>query len=192
MKYTLFGSKTSPFVRRTRMLLESIPYEFKEVDVFGVDAEFLNKINPINQIPVLLDGDKKIWDSRIIFNYLNGIHKFQEMTLEDENRLTAIDGAMNSAVTLLLMKRSGINPNDEMMYVSRQRERIDSILDYLKPFISGEALDTWNIHTMSLYSFLDWGTFRGIVDLRNRPECQKLLNVHGARPITKTTDLPRT
>jgi glutathione S-transferase len=64
MTYTLYGSKTSPFVRRIRILLNNMPYTFKEIDVFGKDADLLN--------------------------YLNKIHKFQILDWKDENLLTAI------------------------------------------------------------------------------------------------------
>ena len=163
MSYILYGSQTSPFVRRLRLLMEQIPYEFKQVSVFEAgDAEKLNKINPINQVPVLTHGDQTIWDSRQIFSYLNHMHKLQNMDWNDENQLTAIEGAMTSGVALLLMKRSGIKIDGPIMYVQRQKERIESILDYLKPFIQGEALTDWNFHSMSLYSLLDWGVFREI------------------------------
>src|SRR5688572_7794625 len=106
MSYILYGSKTSPFVRRIRILLENIPYEFKELNIFeGQDSIDLNKVNPINQIPVLMDGTKPIWDSRQIFNYLNARHGFQSLDWEDENLLTAIEGAMSAGISLLLMKR---------------------------------------------------------------------------------------
>lgn len=191
MKYTLFGSKTSPFVRRIRILMEKIPHEFKEIDIFGPDAELLKGLNPIHQIPVLLEGDKKFWDSRIIFNYLNLTHRFQNMDWEDENLLTGIDGAMTSAVSLLLMKRSGINTEAPSMYIDRQKERIESILDFLKPYIEGAALKDWNFHTISIYCFLDWATFRGIVDISNRPECQKLLDTYADRKIVQDTQIPK-
>lgn len=191
MRYTLYGSKTSPFVRRIRMLLEKTPYEFKEVDIFGADAELLKTINPVNQIPVLLDENQKIWDSRAIFNYLNMIHRFQNMDWDDENLLTAIDGAMNSGVTLLLMKRSGVNVKEPLMYLDRQKERIETVLDYLKPYIEGPALSHWNFHTMSIYCFLDWATFRSIIDLSKRPECLALLENYAEKQIVKDTQIPR-
>ena len=54
------------------MLMDNIPYEFKELNIYEAEGGLeLNRVNPINQIPVLLDGEKKIWDSRVIFNYLN-------------------------------------------------------------------------------------------------------------------------
>lgn len=192
MGYVLYGSKTSPFVRRMRMLLENIPYDFKELNLFeGQDSVDLNKINPINQVPVLVDGENTIWDSRQIFNYLNSLHLFQNMDWKDENQLTAIDGAMTSGVALLLMKRSGINTSEPIMYVQRQKDRIESILDYLKPFINDHCLDVWDFHTMSIYSLLDWAIFRGIINIDNRPECQALLNKYKNKSIVTATEIPK-
>ena len=192
MGYVLYGSKTSPFVRRIRMLLENIPYDFKELNLFeGQDSVDLNKINPINQVPVLVDGENTIWDSRQIFNYLNSLHRFQNMDWKDENQLTAIDGALTSGVALLLMKRSGINTNEPIMYVQRQKDRIDSILDYLKPFINDHCLSVWDFHTMSIYSLLDWATFRGIINIDNRPECKALLNKYQDKSIVTATAIPK-
>ncbi len=193
MGYVLYGSKTSPFVRRIRILLENIPYDFKELNIFeGQDAIELGKINPINQIPVLTDGETTIWDSRQIFNYINSFHRFQNMDWQDENMLTAIDGAMDAGVSLFLMKRSGINTNEPLLYVQRQKERIDSILDYLKPYIKDRALKEWNFHTISLYCFIDWAIFRGTISIDNRPECQALLDKYKDQEIVIQTQIPRT
>ena len=192
MNYVLLGSQTSPFVRRIRMLMEEIPYEFKEMNIYETeDALTLNKLNPINQIPVLIDGDLKIWDSRQIFNYLNLIHKLHNMSWEDENTITAIDGAMNSGVSLLLMKRSGMKTEEPFMFVNRQKERMDSVLDYLKPYIETEALKEWNFITMSIYCYLDWAVFRNLINIDKRPECQKFLDTHAEKTIVKTTQIPK-
>lgn len=192
MSYILIGSQTSPFVRRMRMLMENIPYEFKEVNVFETDdAIALNKINPLNQIPVLQDGELTILDSRQIFNYLNLMHKLHNMNWEDENTLTIVTGAMDSGITLLLMKRSGMNINEPYMYVNRQKERIDSVMNYMKPYMSGDGLKEWNFITMSLYCFLDWANFREIIKLSDYPEAEKFLAAHADKAIVKKTAIPR-
>lgn len=192
MTYTLIGSQTSPFVRRIRMLMEDLSYELKELNIYEAeDAITLNKVNPVNQIPVLLDGEQPIWDSRQIFNYINLHHKLHNMQWDDENMLTAIEGAMNSAVTLLLMKRSGMNTEEPFMYVNRQKERIESVLNYVKPYMENEGLKEWNFITMTLYSFLDWAIFRNIVNLDARPECHKFLAAHAGRKIVTSTAIPK-
>ena len=192
MGYVLYGSKTSPFVRRIRILMDQISHEFKELSIFEEqDASLLKMINPVNQIPVLVDRENTIWDSRVIFNYLNSIHRFQNMDWKDENQLTAIDGALNSGVSLLLMKRSGINISDSLMYVNRQKERIESILDYLKPYIEDEGLQEWNFHSISLYCFLVWANFREIISIENRPDCRSFLEQHKTKPSIINTQIPK-
>lgn len=191
MSYILYGSQTSPFVRRIRMLMEQLNYEFRELNIFGEHAVELNKINPINQIPVLVDGEVTIWDSRQIFNYLNAFHRFQNMDWEDENKLTAIDGAMNSAVSILLMQRSGINTSEPFMYVKRQKDRIESILDFLEPYIQDQAQNEWNFHSISIYCFLDWAQFRSLIDLTNRPDCIEFLKKYANKEIVRKTAIPK-
>lgn len=192
MSYTIIGSLTSPFVRRIRMLMESIPYEMKELNIYETDDGIvLNKINPINQIPVLIIGETKIWDSRQIFNYLNRTYKLQNMDWDDENTLTAIDGAMNSGISLMQMKRSGMNIDEPFMFVNRQKDRIESILDYLKPYIQNQAMTEWNFQIMSLYAFLDWALFRNVIKIDHRPECQKFMAAHAERNIVKLTAIPK-
>ncbi len=174
------------------MLMHDMPYEFKEMNVFEAqDAVLLNKINPLNQIPVLQDGEKTIWDSRQIFQYLNQKHQFQTMNWHDENLLTAIEGAMASGITLLLMKRSGMNIEENFMFTARQKDRIESVLDYLKPSFNDKALKEWNFASMTTFSFLDWATFRNIVSLEKRPECRKFLDQHAHRPDVVATIIPK-
>lgn len=192
MAYTLIGSKTSPFVRRIRMLMENIPYDFKELNIFETeDSITLNKVNPVNQVPVLLDGEEPIWDSRQIFNYINMRYKLHNMQWKDENTLTAIEGAMNSAVSLLLMKRSSMNTDEPYMFVNRQKERIESVLDYLKPYIENQGLKEWTFITMTIYCFLDWAKFRNLASFDHRPECQQFLAHHSDKNIVKLTEIPK-
>lgn len=192
MSYTLYGSQTSPFVRRIRMLLESIPYEFKEINPYeGQDAIDLNRINPINKIPVFTDGEVTIWDSRQIFNYLNAIHRFQNIDWKDENQLTAISDMMDAGISLMQMKRSGMNIDENYMFINRQKDRVRSILDYLSPYMKADGLTDWNFQTMSIYSYLDWDMFRNISKLDQNEVCVDFLKAHKERAIVFKTQIPR-
>ena len=192
MAYTLYGSLTSPFVRRIRMLLNDIPFEMVEWNIYETDDGLkLNKINPVNQVPVFSDGDTTIWDSRQIFYYLNEKHHFYNHSWDQENMLTAIEGATSSAITLFLMKRSGMSITEPFMFVNRQKDRIESVFTYLKPFLGSPILKDWNFHSMTLYSFLDWAQFRGIITLDQHPELKDFLNHHKDQPHVKNTEIPK-
>jgi glutathione S-transferase len=191
MAYTLYGSQTSPYVRKLRILLHDIQYDFKEMAIFEKeDAEKLNKINPINQVPVLTDGDLTIWDSRQIFNYLNAIHRFQNLTWDDENLLTAIDGMIGSAINLVLLKKSGLDITEDKMFFNRQRDRIKSIESYLENYLTGKGLTEWNYHSISLYCYFDWAIYRGVIKADEHPIALKFLNAHKDRESVKATFIP--
>lgn len=192
MGYILYGSQTSPFVRRIRIAMENIPFEFKELNIFEAeDAKILKLINPINQVPVLVDGETKIWDSRQIFHYLNIMYNLQNMEWDDENLLTAIEGAMTAGVNLLLMKRSGIDTEQNVMFINRQKERIGSVLDFMKPQLQNELFQNWTFHSNSLYCFLDWAAFRGLIKLDSHPEYKTFMDTHSVRPIVQLTQIPQ-
>jgi glutathione S-transferase len=192
MSYTIIGSAPSPYVRKIRMLLEGKEFTFKELDIYGpAGAAELHRVTPIHLIPVLLDGERKIYDSRVIFNYLNMIHRFENFDWDDENLLSIIDGGISAAVNLLLMKRSGLPVEAPSMFVDRQKERVESVLDYMTEFAKGEGLVKWNFLSISLYSFLDWAVFRGLFTLEKRPELQKFLEAHAQRPAVLNTQIPK-
>jgi glutathione S-transferase len=166
--------------------------DFREMNVFEAqDATLLNKINPLNQIPVLQHEEKTIWDSRQIFQYLNRLHQFEKLSWQDENLLTGIEGAMDSAIALMLMKRSGMNVEENFMYVQRQKDRIESVLDFLRPYLSDRGIKEWNFASMTLYAFLDWGLYRHMINIDSRPECKKFLEAHSQWPAVIATALPK-
>lgn len=195
MNYTLIGSFTSPYVRKIRMLLFSLgTYKFESINYLEKkDSDYLKSINPINQIPILLDGETKIFDSRVIFNYLVKKHKIKPLTLEEENILSAIDAAMDTSINLFSLRRGGLNLNSENYYLERQKERVPLILSYLTPWVKSlepKNSDHWNFLTMSLYSYLYWGEYRDIVDLSAFPEHKQFLEKFKNAPGVQETTPP--
>lgn len=173
MAQILIGSTTSPYVRKMRLLLHGMKdIEFKSINYLEKnDSDYLKSVNPINQIPVYIDDGKIIYDSRVIFNYLVKKHGWKELSLEDENRLSAIDAAMDSAINLFSLRRGGLDLNSGNTYIERQKERIPLIFDYLSSWVKTLTPEKdWNFLTMSLYSFLFWGNFREIIDIKTHPE----------------------
>jgi len=184
MAYVLYGSQTSPFVRRIRMLLENTPYSMLEVDVFKEPFQN-NAYSPINLVPVLEDGIHRIYDSRQIFNYLNSKHHFESLSWGQQNDLTVIESAMSALVNVLLLKRSGIE-NTEIMFLKRQFDRVDSALHHSRPSLN----DDWNFFNMSLISFLEWASYRKLLDLEKYPEYKTFISRHEMRKIVQDTRIP--
>lgn len=177
---TLIGSTTSPYVRKLRIYMHynQIPFEFKSINYMTAeDGAFLKELNPINKIPVLLIDQKPLFDSRIIYQYLNRDLVIKNQTesdsIDDENALSMIDGFLETAVNLFSLHRAGIDIlNSGNSYIEKQVARLDLILNNLIPWTESAKAQNWNFHTMSLYCSLEWGNFREMIVLTNYPELQ--------------------
>jgi glutathione S-transferase len=194
MNYTLIGSLTSPYVRKIRLLLHGTPFELKVVNYLEeAGNEYLKSVNPVNKLPVLLDGEKIILDSRVIYNYLSKKNKWTELTLDEENILTAIDGAMDSSVNLFMLRRGGMDLSVPNALIQRQMERVPHILNYLTPWV--KTLDEknpahWNFLSMSLYSYLYWVEFREMYNLNDHPVLKEFLEKFKNSPGVAESTIP--
>lgn len=71
----LIGSLTSPYVRKTRVVLaeKKIEYEFV-LESPWAEGSSVAKFNPLGKVPVLvLDDDSTLFDSRVIVEYLDNM-----------------------------------------------------------------------------------------------------------------------
>lgn len=140
----LYGSITSPYVRRIRFLCLELGIPFQLVDTMTeLGQKELREKNPLWKVPYLESGDVKIWDSHTITDYIlstkghgnfrpkEGGHFFREANL-----LTAIDQALDNAILLFYLNKEGIGP-DAAPYLTKNALRISSILDYIKRELTG-------------------------------------------------------
>jgi glutathione S-transferase len=71
----LIGSKTSPYVRKARVVLaeKNLPYEMVEENVWNA-ATSVTRFNPLTKVPVLaLDDGECLYDSSVITEYLDSL-----------------------------------------------------------------------------------------------------------------------
>jgi glutathione S-transferase len=194
MALQLIGSLTSPYARKMRLLLQNeVGYEFKSINYLEKnDSDYLKSINPLNQIPVVIDNGVTIYDSRVIYNYFAAKKGWTPLTVENENYLSAIDTALDTGINLFSLRRGGLNITDgSNAYIERQRERIPLILSYLSPWVKGLTPEKdWNFVTMSLYSFLFWIEFREVYSLKNHPEMTVFLERFKNAPGVAETAIP--
>lgn len=160
----LIGSTTSPYVRRTRLLLGSSDYEFVNLDIYGEGRDELRRNNPALKIPMLIDGGQEVYDSRVIARYISEKQGLAPLSWDQENQLTLIDAANDSAVILLLASRSGIDTSENLMFFNLQRERIMMTLRTLAAMVDEGQFSQWNYPAICLYSLVDWVDFRDLVD----------------------------
>ncbi|QIC87845.1 glutathione S-transferase [Serratia liquefaciens] len=87
-KLKLYGTPLSGHVHRVALLLSmlELPYEFIESPAEVRQSEAFRRLNPLGQIPVLVDGDLTLADSNAILvylakNYAPGSHWLPETPL---------------------------------------------------------------------------------------------------------------
>src|SRR5262245_711704 len=68
----LYSTYYCPYALRTRIVLKEkgLEYQHTEIDLKNKPADFL-KISPYGKVPVLLDGDARIYESAIINEYID-------------------------------------------------------------------------------------------------------------------------
>lgn len=199
MSYTLISSERSPFGRICRMLMHAhtIPFQFRVLNFLDnkESAEALARETPINKVPILvIDENQKVFDSRVIANYLIQKHGLRPLTLNEENLVSAVYSCLDVSVILFLMKHNGYDLEARNVYLDRQKERIPRNLDFIEPWAA--RLDPrdpadWNYASMSLYSFLYWAHVRaGTVRLEDRPRLGEFVDRFAGAPGVKETVFP--
>ena len=71
----LYGSLTSPYVRKARVLIreKSLACEFVVADAWAADSA-IPTLNPLGKVPVLaLDNGELLFDSPVIVEYLDSL-----------------------------------------------------------------------------------------------------------------------
>lgn len=185
----LYGSTTSPFVRRLRIWLANVKHEFVNLQIFaGKDRELLAQRNPTLKIPMIEDGEELIFDSRVIFRYLTAKFAFPSLSWQQENHLTLIDAANDSLVQMLLLDRSEINTDEDKMYFTLQRERVESTLAHLNALTEQGYFSDWNYPTICLYCLIDWIEFRTLHDLVGFTALREMHQANSDRIEVTATD----
>ena len=196
MSLTLIGSYTSPYVSKLRLFLHGeTNVTFRAVNYLEEEGnKYLKEINPFNQIPMLLDGDRPVYDSRIIFNYLAKKKGLAPLSTEEENILSAIDTILSTGVNLFSLRKGGVNIEDRSNYfLVRQKERIPSLLKMLTPWANLQKPEKdWNFLTMSMFSMLYWLEFRDVYKVSSHPEMVDFLERFKNCPGVAETDIPKT
>ncbi|SFX06331.1 glutathione S-transferase family protein [Marinospirillum alkaliphilum] len=185
----LYGSATSPYVRRLRIWLEHADYEFVAMDIFLPEGrKQLEAVSPARKIPLLQLGKDTIYDSRVIFYHLNDRLQRETVGVREDNQLTLIDEANTAFVQLFLLKKSGVDVDQDALYFNLQRERINNLMMHLEGMVSSGHFDNWNYPAICLYCLLDWIDFREQFQLESTPALKTFRDANTEREYVISTD----
>jgi len=152
----LYGSLTSPFVRKARVLIKEkgLPCEFVVADPTEVGGAVRTR-NPLWQVPVLeRDEGEALFDSPVIVEYLDGLAAPALLADSGESRWRILrwqalaDGILEAVVARFLETRRPIalQSSDQMSF---QESRVAAALAFASSRLSGEPYLVENRFTLA-------------------------------------------
>lgn len=166
----LLGSLTSPYVRKTRIVLaeKKIDCEFV-VDNGGPDGSGLAAHNPLCRIPVLLlDDGSSLFDSSVIVEYLDNLAPNNRLIPPPGRARIAIKrwealcgGTLDAAVSAVMEGRRPVQQKSQE-WIDRQRQVIVLALAACaqelgeEPWCQGTGITLADIALGALLGYLDF------------------------------------
>lgn len=171
----LYGSLTSPYVRKCRVLIKekALACEFVQADAGG-SGSLVPALNPLGKVPVLARSDgSPLFDSPVILEYLDSLKSPALFAVSGEERWQMLrwqalaDGILDATVARLLETR---RPPEQQSAESirRQEEKIRRALAFAEERTGGAHLvqDRFTAADLCLGVALEYVDFRYAHDWR--------------------------
>lgn len=195
-KLLLYGSLTSPYVRRVRVVAEELglAYELRETASEAGQAA-LRERTPIWKVPTAEVDGQVVFDSHAITELL--LVRAQSALLPPvasddiaaRNTINVVDGAVDSLINAFTLARDGITP-DKSAYVKKQHERAESSLRWLEKEVPASwAADKaqLSLAEVVLGTSLGWIRFRDVYPVARHPRLLQVLETLERRPSFVST-----
>lgn len=164
----LYDADFSPNCLRVRAVAYElgVPLEIVDVALRSKNAE-LTSLNPNGKVPVLVDGDFVLWESRAINAYLARLHPERGLYPQDVRRAALVDqwslwqaihlgpAMQKVAFERVFKARFGMGPPDEAV-AAASLEEARRYLAVLEPRLADRA---WVVDDLSVADFALASTF---------------------------------
>ena len=202
----LIGSLTSPYVRKTRVVLaeKKLEYEFVLEDVWAQDST-IQQYNPLGKVPCLImDDNGALFDSRVIVEYLDTLSPVGRLLPQQGRERAAVkcweaiaDGVLDAAVAINIELNRREPEFRSQAWVNRQAGKINAALDHMNRSLEEQPAFCTGVN----FSLADVavGCALGYLDLRcealawrqKYPQLQRLEEKLRTRPSFSSTTPPR-
>ena len=194
----LIGSLSSPFVRMIRALFAEldVDFTFEEMPPFTKMEKShiarLTQANPLMKIPVLIDGEQSVLESRMIASYVMakkqglGASFAASGTVEQENILSVIYGIVDSGILRFIMSGQGMDL--ESGYLKKSLKRMHAGLAFLE---EQNALgQDFGYNEIALICAMEWFEKRALIDLSSYTRLGEIRARYKDRPCLVATRIP--
>lgn len=214
---SLYGTVTSPFVRRVRIVADELGIATTLVDVNVPEhaAEFRG-LSPVWKVPVATWRGRTLLDSHTITELLMAeagpgpLRPFDPLDCGARNAITVADGAADALINGFYLAKDGIAP-EQSSYLAKQHQRAAAALGWLDARVRGgrvfadEPSDVDEPHgvdgdndeagnsptvglvEIALFTALDWMRFRHTYPIDRHPNLVAFLAIHAERPSFAVT-----
>ena len=148
----LIGWLTSPYVRKTRVVLaeKKIDYEFELDSPWTPETQVAN-VNPLGKIPVLvLDDNTALFDSRVIVEYLDNVAPNNKLMpgpnreRSEVKRWEALADGVCDAAALVFLEKKRAGAQQSADWIARQHDKISRSLAFMSDEL---AVSSWCMGT---------------------------------------------
>ncbi len=191
----LFGTTTSPFVRRVRVVAAELDQRCELVDTATPSGQAeLRARSPIWKVPAAEIDGRLVLDSHAIVELLLATHgpgplrAYDPLDVETRNTIAVIDGALESLINVMYLGKDGVSP-EQASYLTKQRERAAAAFAWLEQRVDagdgvslsppGAGLGSAEI---ALVTAIGWVRFRETYPIDRHPALVRCFEHHDARP----------
>lgn len=141
----------SPFARTVRIVLSELELEYEKTEELTTTAAEVRSLDaPTLQVPALVDGNTRLWDSLVIIEYLLGKYSptrsdsisfvstylRENYQIEDRLQLATIQTLGTSTATISQLKWTGVAQEND--FAAKNAERIGYLLNWLETQIASD------------------------------------------------------
>ncbi len=197
----LFGTTTSPFVRRVRVVCLEKGVACTLVDASTPDGQAeLRRRSPVWKVPAALFADGRVvWDSRVILDEIDAldggsaplrpIADDPRQRTDEQNLIQATDEALLALVRLFYLGKEGLDLASAP-YLVKERERALNLLAFLNDRVRGAwctPVEGFGRAELALTTALAWMRFRGVADVDAFPHLVAFERAHADRSSLRAT-----
>ena len=169
----LIGAKTSPYVRKVRIVMaeKKLDYQFVEENVWAAETS-IAEANPLGKVPCLiLDAGEALFDSRVIVEYLDILSPVGRLIPASGRERAEVktwealaDGLLDASI-LARLEATWVGRTEaqrSQAWIDRQLGKVHDSLKAMstglgdKPFCSGIHLTLSDIAVGSALGYLDF------------------------------------
>jgi glutathione S-transferase len=191
----LLGSLTSPFVRKTRIVLaeKKIEYSFEQDNPWDQKSR-VPDANPLGKVPVLvLEDDSTLFDSRVIVEFLDSVSPISRLIpannrekIEVKRWEALADGVLDAAVAVVLERRRPSKQRSEPT-IKRQMDKIERGVAVMSRDLGEKPWCTGNAFTLA---DIACGVALGYLDFRHGALDWRVLHANLAKLAAKLAERP--